>query len=232
MKEFRAGVVSQLKDSWKVLFFLYLPIVLLFLFVAVLSRTIENISLGYLLRDVTVTGDLPFFAGFVSQLTAMLWAACLTICLFALIMLGRGGSAPPRSRRFLLQGSILTGVLLLDDVFLFHEEIAPLYLHLNEDLVYAGYAIIGIGFVVLNWKEILSSEYAILMLALGLFGASIFLDALPLDTLNLRYFWEQLEFLLEDGCKFAGIATWLTFFVRYTIRRLPGVPQGNLNQTL
>jgi hypothetical protein len=222
MKEFTSGVVSQLKQLWKVLFFIYLPIGLLFISVALLSRSIENMSLGFLLRDVTVTGDLPFFAGFVSQLTALLWAAALTICLYGLLLARRTGSSG-RSRRFLLHSTILTGALLLDDVFLVHDEIFPNYLHLPEELAYAAYAIIGIGFVVLNWKEILSGEYAILMLALGLFAGSIFLDSLPLDSLNLRYFWEQLEFLSEDGCKFAGVATWLTFFVRYTIQKFQPV---------
>lgn len=222
MKQITSGAVSQLKHLWKILLIIYLPIGLLFFSVGLLSRTVENVSLGFLLRDITVTGDLPFFAGFVSQLTGMLWAAALTMCLFALILVRRAGNSR-QSRRFLLHSSILTGVLLLDDVFLVHDEIFPIYLHLPEELAYAAYAIIGIGFVVLNWREIRSSEYAILLLALGLFAGSIFLDSLPLDDLNLRYFWEQLEFLLEDGFKFAGIATWLTFFVRYTLQRFQPV---------
>lgn len=219
MKELIAGVNSQLKHLWKVLFFLYLPIVLLFLIVGLLSRVVVGASLGFFLRDIVATAELPFFTGFVSQLEGLLWSASLTVCLLGLIVVRRRLPDAIGASRFLLHGSILTGVLLLDDVFLFHEDIAPKYLHLPEELIFALYAIISVGFVVLNWREILSSEYAILFLALALFAGSIFLDALPLDSLDIRYFWEQLEFLLEDGFKFAGIITWLTFFVRYTIQR-------------
>ena len=55
-------------------------------------------------------------------------------------------------------------------------------------------------------------------------GASIFLDALPMDDMNVRCFWGQLERFLEDGFKFAGIATWLTYFVRYAIQQIEAVP--------
>jgi hypothetical protein len=203
-----------------VLFFLYLPIVLLFVLAGVLSRTIDNVSLAFLLRDVTATGKLPFFAGFVSQLGAILWSASLTVCLFALLMIHRQASILSGARRFLLYGSILTLILLLDDIFLLHEEFATDYLHMKERYVYAGYMVVAAGFVLLNWKEFLSSEYALLLLAFVLFATSIFFDVLPLDDLDLPHFWEQLELFLEDGFKFAGIATWLLYFARYAIQRI------------
>jgi hypothetical protein len=225
LKQVRAGIVSQLQYLKKGLFFLYLPIGLLFLIVVVLSRVIEGVSLAFLLRDVTVTGKLPFFAGFVSQLGAILWSAALTICLFALVVLYSRTGNFAASKRFLLQGSVLTGILLLDDIFLFHEEIAPNYLHIDELIVFGVYAIVGIGFVLSNRREILSSEYALLILALVMFAASITLDSVPLESFELRFFWEQLELLLEDGFKFAGIATWLMYFVRYAIQRMNGIQQ-------
>jgi len=231
INKFTANVISQSRYLWRVLFFLYLPIVLLFLAVGILSRVVDDVSLEFFLRDIVATGELPFFAGFVSQLEGILWSASLTVCLFALIMMQRRSGDFARSKRLLLQGGILTATLLLDDIFLFHEEIAPDYLHIGEKIVIAGYLIIGIVFVFSNWKEILSSEYLILMIALAMFGASIFFDALPMDDFNVRYFWEQLELFLEDGFKFAGIATWLTYFVRYSIRRIETI-QVNTDTSL
>jgi hypothetical protein len=76
-----------------------------------------------------------------------------------------------------------------------------------------------------NWQEILASEYLILMLALGMFGISIFLDVLSIQDFEVRYFWEQLEIFLEDGFKFGGIATWLTYFVRYAIQHIETIPE-------
>jgi hypothetical protein len=232
MQQFTEGAISQIRGLWKVLFYLYLPIALLFLAVGVLSRVITGASLAFFLRDVVATGKLPFFAGFVSQLGGILWSAALAICLFGWVMMQRQPDKFKSSKRFLLQGSFLTGLLLLDDIFLFHEEIAPEYLHISELIVFSVYMIVGIVFVFSNWKEILSSEYIILLIAFGMFATSIFLDALPLDSFHLRYFWEQLELFLEDGFKFAGIATWLTYFVRYTMTRFEVIPgAGHTSQS-
>lgn len=225
VKQVGADVVSQLQSLWKVLFFLYLPIALLFIFVGVLSR-VSSASLGLLLRDITATAKLPFFTGFVSQLELILWSASLTICSFALVMVNRQQGDFSASKRFLVYSTLLTAVLALDDMFLFHEEIAPNYLHLNELVVYAVYMIVAIAFVLFNWREILSSEYTLLLLALMLLAVSVGLDALPLDSFHLRYFWEQLELFLEDGAKFAGIATWLLYFARYAIQRIEGIQRN------
>jgi hypothetical protein len=221
-----SGLSLQAHRLWKALVILYLPIVLLFILVGVLSRVIDDVSLAFFLRDVVATGKLPFFAGFVAQFAAILWSASLTVCFFTLYVLRHQNGSRTSAKRLLLHGGILTLALLLDDVFLFHEEIAPDYLGISEKLVVAGYAVLGFVFVFANWKEILSSEYLILMLALGLFGFSILLDALPIQDLNLRYFWEQLEIYLEDGSKFAGIATWLTYFVRYSAQQIGEVRQS------
>jgi hypothetical protein len=188
--------------------------------VRVLSRLVENASLAFFLRDIVATGKLPFFAGFVAQLSGILWSASLTVCLFALYVLGKQNRELSSARRLLRYGGALTLALLMDDIFLFHEEIAPKYLGINEKFVVAGYGVLGVLFVLMNWQEILSSEYLILGLALGLFAFSIFLDALPIDDFHLRYFWEQLEMFLEDASKFAGIATWLMYFARYTQQKI------------
>ena len=214
---------AQWRNLWRSLFLLYLPILLLFIGVGILSRVVEGASLQFFLRDVTATGGLPFFAGFVSQLGMILWSASLTICLFGWLVLSRRTGDPVPSRSFLLHAGILTGMLLVDDIFLFHEEIAPNYLHINEKFVVAAYVAMGIYFVASNWREILSSEYLILFLALALFGLSIFVDALPIRDFNIRYFWELLGVFLEDGFKFMGIATWLVYFARYAYHKLVSV---------
>jgi hypothetical protein len=226
VKQVITDAVSQLQYLRKFLFFLYLPIAFLFLLVGVLSRVTTNVSLGFLLRDVTATAKLPFFAGFVSQLGLVLWSASLAISLFALVMLQRQPGDISLPKRFLVHGIVLTAILALDDMFLFHEEVVPNYLHLDELVIFGVYVIVGLGFVLLNWREILSSEYALLILALALFATSIALDAIPKEALPPRYFWEQLELFLEDGFKFAGIATWLMYFARYAIQRIEGLQRS------
>jgi hypothetical protein len=135
-------------------------------------------------------------------------------------MLKRQNGNLSASKRFLMHSAILTAILVLDDIFLFHEEIAPLYLHLDELVVFAAYMLVGVGFVSLNWREILTSEYALLLLAFALFAASIALDAVPKEALPEGFFWEQLELFLEDAFKFAGMVTWLLYYARYALQRM------------
>ena len=220
IRKYSAGALSQGRQLWRTLLFVYLAIGLLFVGVGFLSQVVNGASLEFFLRDIVATGKLPFFAGFVSQIGAMLWCASLTVCLFSLLILHRRNGSLASSKRFLLHAAVLTGVLLLDDIFLFHEEVAPFYLHIPEKLVIAGYLLLGIVFVVLNRNEILSSEYLLFLLALALLGTSVLLDALPIDDFGLRYFFKQLEIFLEDGFKFAGITTWLIYFIRYAAQKI------------
>jgi hypothetical protein len=222
VKAIFTGLFTQLGKLWKVLLFLYGSILLFFVVLNVISRSSDHITLSYFTRDVSAIGDLPFYAGLVSQLGGLLWSAALTICIFTFILLKRLGPDTERSRRFLLQAVILTGTLLLDDIFLFHEDIGPDYLHLSERVIVLSYLILTVLFLFINFREILSSEYLLLGLALAMFGLSIFLDAADLDDYD-RYglfFSEQFQIFLEDGFKFVGIATWLAYFLRYSVQRI------------
>jgi hypothetical protein len=124
------------------------------------------------------------------------------------------------SKRFLLQFGIITFVLLIDDMFLFHGEIAPKILHIDKHIVIAVYLIMVGYFLYSNWGEILSSEYLLLLLALVLFIASVLFDSLPLQYFNFYRLVDQFRFFLEDGFRFAGVAAWLTFIACYALRRI------------
>jgi hypothetical protein len=89
-------------------------------------------------------------------------------------------------------------------------------------VIVLSYLILTVLFLFINFREILSSEYLLLGLALAMFGLSIFLDAADLDDYD-RYglfFSEQFQIFLEDGFKFVGIATWLAYFLRYSVQRI------------
>lgn len=226
IKQLGVGAISQLRQLGKTLFLLYLPIVLLFLIVILVSRSHEDMGVALFLRDlVSIKEDLPFYAGAVSQLGGLLWAAALTVCLLTRTLLGlrpRPGDSS-RSRRFLLLASLLTAILMLDDVYLLHERAAIELFGFGDNVIYPIYALLGILLVVVSWREILSSEYLILMLALFLFGFSIFVDRLQGELywrFDVPYVWDQIRMVLEDGSKFTGVATWLLYFVRYAIQKL------------
>jgi hypothetical protein len=111
---------------------------------------------------------------------------------------------------------------IMDDFFLFHEDIGPDYLHIGEKVIVLFYLFLCMGFLLLNIREVLSGEFVLLGAALALFGISIFIDAVDLDEIDLyeRFVSEQLNIFLEDGFKFVGVATWLAYFARYGYHKL------------
>lgn len=223
LKQIGEGVSLQSRSLWKVLFVIYLPVVLLFLVVGLLSRVLEELTLALLMRDILITARLPVFTGLVPQLEAILWSASLTVCAVAWVVLQRRGDDYASAKRFLLHCAIVTAVLLFDDVFLFHGEIAPKNLNIDKRIVLSSYLVMIGVFMYLNRWEILNSEYLILMLALGLFASSVFLDLLPLQALPLHRFVLQVRVFLEDGFKFAGIASWLAYFGRYAVQQIEAI---------
>lgn len=222
-----ASGFEQFKKLWKVFLGLYLSIFLFFLILDLISRASDDITLSYFTRDVVALGHLPFYAGLTSQIGGMLWSVTFGICIFAVLVLhqqGQNGVA----KRFLLQAAILTSILLLDDIFLVHEDIGPDYLHIGEKTIVISYFLFTLFFLIANRNEILASDYLVLGFALSLFAVSIFLDAADLDGFERldTFFWEQLQMFLEDAFKFLGIATWLVYFARYASQKIRALPRA------
>ena len=219
---------AQFKRIGRVLLAVYLPILAFFTVLGIVSRSSDDLTLSYLTRDVVALGDLPFFAGLTSQIGGMLWSATLAVCVFTLILLYRQ-KENVSAKRFLFQAAILTSILLLDDIFLVHEDIGPDYLNISEKKIVITYLLITLVFLFWNRSEILSSDYLILGIALGMFAMSIFLDGADLDDYE-NYsiiFGEQVQIFLEDGFKFVGIATWLVYFAQYGYQKIVAVESRN-----
>ena len=221
-KQIANGAFAQFGKLWKVFLYLYIPIILLFFTLHAISGSSDRITLSYFTRDISAIGDLPFFAGLVSQIGGLLWSAALAVCVFTFFILRRQSPHAGSARRYLAHAAILSAVLMLDDFFLFHEDIGPDYLGIREKVIILSYLILCALFLVLNVNEILASEYVILGAALVMFGTSIFLDAANLNDFEEygSFFSEQFQIFLEDGFKFVGVATWLAYFARYGFQKI------------
>jgi len=219
-KQIITGFFQQLTARRGFLLGLYLPV--LGFLVALFSVAIftDKVNIYQLVGDITSVAGVPFWVGALSQVGMVFWAAGLTVCCLTLLFLSRYSALTPATRRFLQLAAAFNLALMLDDMFLFHEEIAPDYLGIDEKIVMVSYLLLGLSFVVFNFKEILAGEYAILGLALGLFAVSIFFDAIPDPWYKSVIVLDKLEHMIEDGAKFAGIVTWLAFFTRYAFGKL------------
>jgi hypothetical protein len=107
---------------------------------------------------------------------------------------------------FLLASGLLTTLLLFDDLFQFHRVLYVKYLHLSAGVVFGGYAVLALGYLVYFRRVIFETEYVLLGLALVFLAAAVVFDTVSLLPRGRTAF--------SDFLKFFGIVTWVAYFVR------------------
>lgn len=177
------------------------------IFVVVLDE-LGEIEIEQTVRDVSEIADIHPFAGILSSLGILLWSVPTTICLFVATNVGKKLSK--EDFMFLVSSALLSGWLLFDDLFLFHEELASRYLGLGEKVV-----ILALGITVLLYlfafKEvILKTKYLLLIVSLSCFAASILVDTLFREWLFVFGVW---RYFIEDSFKWLGIAFWCRYHI-------------------
>ncbi len=156
---------------------------------AAVSERIPDV--GYLTRDTNAVAGVPWWAGVVSRLTNLAWAAAAALNLLS------SRAALASLRRPLLLLGLLCAALALDDTMLVHEAVLP-RLGVPEDLVLAVYAAAGLALFV-GWFWSLRRTY---VGAAFLAGAALLALSVAVDLVSSSLF------LLEDGAKLAGVLAW------------------------
>jgi hypothetical protein len=181
------------------LLWLYLPILALLLLVAI-AATSPHIALSSLTRDMAAIAQVHPLIGVVSNVAVLLWCATAVICLFSSSLLRQQGLHA--EARFLLWAGLMTAVLLVDDLFMIHEYIAPVHFNVNEKVVLLGHACGAGAYLLSHRRLILAANYQLLAAAMVLFTASMLVD-----IADGHGWWN----LAEDGFKVLGIASWLGY---------------------
>jgi hypothetical protein len=208
----RQGLLEQSRALLPVMFVMYAPVLILFAIIGLQTRIpVENLT-----RDPLAITRAPFYIGAISNIGILFWCSAVAICFFSFRLLRDIGRNKEFQRFFLFSGD-LTSILLLDDLFLLHEEVFPYYLNIPEKLVFVGYGMIISLYLVKFRKIILKTEFLFFLLAFGFLGLSVIIDLLPIPT---RLLGNQGEFLLEDGFKLMGIISWFTYFARVGVTQL------------
>ena len=180
-----------------------------------------------MLRDpIMVAGGEPnqFHLGLFSNLGVVLWTAAAAICLFAGTQVTSGTDR--QARQFLLYAGLLTLVLMLDDLFMLHE-------NFGDQLVYVLYGAGLLYYMARFYRLILKLDVVVFALCLPLFGNAVLLDlapwrllpgegievpqaiaSSPIERDAVRHLGRELRYLLEDGFKFIGICCWAAFHIR------------------
>jgi hypothetical protein len=198
---------------------LYLPVLAL-LFVVVIAARYSHTSVSSLTRDMAAIAHVHPLIGVVSNVGILLWCATAAICLFGRSLLRERGL--PAEASFLLWAGLLTAVLLVDDLFMIHEYIAPVHFHVNEKVVLAAHACMAGAYLLSHRRLILASNYQLLAAAMALFAASILVD-----ITDAHGWWS----LAEDGFKVLGIASWFGYHAgraRHWLVHAPPVPSRRM----
>ncbi|MBA3521471.1 MAG: hypothetical protein H0T90_03060 [Gemmatimonadales bacterium] len=188
-------------------------------FLGLLGYTAHSggVNPAVLFQDPITGGRLRPYTGIISNMGVVFWVTTAGICLFAsrvLWLIDRGERA-----QFLGSVGLLTAILGLDDLFVFHELLAPGYLRVSERVVVGVYCILLAGIIVRFRRELLSAADPLLGGALACLAGSLATDLL---APNLGWYH-----LVEDGLKFIGITLWSTFHIRLAYRYVKAtLPDG------
>ena len=158
----------------------------------------------FLLDPSSVLG-VPWYAGLVSSLGILGWTTATVIAAGGAWTCGIVGRAS--ARELLRGGSLLSTLLLLDDLFQLHI-IVPRAFSAPKTVFYAVYGLLGFWWVISNRRELARTRWTLLGAAAVAFAASI-----AIDVLGSR---SGLGIVAEDSMKFLGILAWAVYFTTTT----------------
>ncbi|MDJ0650352.1 MAG: hypothetical protein QNJ60_16785 [Xenococcaceae cyanobacterium MO_188.B19] len=200
---------AQIKTLFPILIKLYTPIVILLFFVVFVSYK-TGVSINDFMNDPAAIAKTNPFLGAVSNIGILFWCAAASICFFSFALL-RNSSSRNNLTIFLLASGFLTTILLLDDLFLFHEEnwnsrefLFPNVTFLSEKIFFISYLVIVLCYLTKFIRVILKTDFVLLLLAFLFFGISISIDFFNISLFDYA--------ILEDGAKLFGIVSWFGYF--------------------
>ena len=197
---------------------------LLVLVAAILAHVFGDVPFTVITRDpmATMVGD-PL-TGAQSVVGVGIWWLAAGICLFAYAVASRAG-VPPETRSLLLWSGLLTAVLVLDDAFMFHDDLASRIFGLRERYVMLAYGVLLAAYLLRFRRVILRTEWLLLAGALAFFASSIGLDFY--DQNNCLDFVTPTEtcdwiMFVEDSLKLLGIVFWSAWLIRISYLAILG----------
>lgn len=150
--------------------------------------------------DLAAVGDVPPYAGFLSQAGVLVWAFGAAVCWWSFLTL-----TVDRARRtFLLSGAVVTSVMMVDDVYMLHDWVLPA-VGIPENLVLAALALLGVWFVWANRRLLLQTSWPMLVAAVLGLGTMLVVDLLEHSTSIPGHI------VYEEGAKFFGLLAWCTY---------------------
>lgn len=159
-------------------------------------------------RDPSRVAGISPFIGVISNLGVLLWGATASICLFCWALLRHQKNDMGFSTYFGYSG-FLTILLLLDDLFCFHDWIIPVKTPVSGDIIFIVYGGMVVFGGIFFKRCILDTKYHMILIAFGFFGLSLTVDAFQGDFQKVL---GNKRIFFEDGLKFFGIVSWIGYY--------------------
>lgn len=172
--------------------------------VIVALHVLNDVPYSDLTRDPIQLLNGNMYHGLLSNVGMVVWSFSLGYSFFMIVLL-KNIPGTRNEKSLFVMAFLLTGILLLDDMFMLHDVYFTYYLHTKEFYLYSFYALFAIGFLVVNWRYILKNNLMMLIAAFGFLGFSVFIDVIN------KYVFIPEEYLVEDGLKFLGITNWAVY---------------------
>lgn len=185
------------------LLLLQMPVLLLLACIALVCVAL-GVPVSAFTRDPAAIANINPLNGMVSHIGTMLWSVTAGVCIFSGLLLRRMERNDNWAGFFQYFGG-LTTMLLLDDLFLIHDEIVPAAFSVAELPVYALYGSILCYGIYRYWRGLLVHRFKLFAVAVMFFAISVGFDVI-VDEAGDWVFW------IEDGAKVLGILNWCAFF--------------------
>lgn len=196
------------------MFILVYTVLTIVFFATAKASSLMNFEIEKFTRDPAILFDYHPLVGSISYLGILFWSATAAVCFFAAKVLSYNGSK--KASLFLTASGLFTVSLMLDDLFMVHDWLGPVYLQIHEVVFYLFYLLVMVLYIALFWRTILQTEF-IFFLAAGMFFALSMGGDVVLPQESLGYF-------IEDCLKFTGIVTWFIYFTRTSLTWLKPQP--------
>jgi hypothetical protein len=201
----------------------YLP----FLIILLVSSWQNQIPVQVLTRDIFAYEKIPVYTGLISNLGILTWCCSAVVCLFTFFLIQPTTGTANQIKNCLGGFGLISAWMMLDDFFMLHEKVIPWHLGIPEKGIVL-LTLTWVIFHVIQYRNIILNQTDFLLLGFAFlwFGISLIMDRLPLE-IDYRGDGSNLYFILEDGSKLMGIATWCFYLCRLCYQQI--VSLKNLN---
>lgn len=135
-----------------------------------------GVQMPFLMRDVTALADVHPLTGVMSNCGILLWWSSASIWLFS-AMIHRARHSR-ESFGFALSSGLLSAYLAMDDLFQFHEYLAPHHLKIPEGAVYGALAACMAVYLLAFYRLFMRRDGVLILLSLILLSVSAGIDGL------------------------------------------------------